>query len=201
MIKDVDGNKYKIVKTDEPSYLDKNGIYRFFIKRDILEALIKDSKLDSVQKEYLIKNLNEENYEIESKDFYCVYVGQTTKGFENRVIKNHIKGSGGSTMRNSLKALGFDNNKLKGLFQNENNYIFKIENIADNKIDFEELKAINSNGFHLLNLENNKHYFEKDKDTLIEILLKIKLLRKSLNQVNTTLKAPKNSTKPKTTKP
>ena len=104
-------------------------------------------------------------------------------------------------MRNSLKALGFDNNKLKVLFQNENNYIFKIENIADDKIDFEELKAINSNGFHLLNLENNKHYFEKDKDTLIEILLKIKLLRKSLNQVNTTLKAPKNSTKPKTTKP
>ena len=41
MIKDVYGNKYKIVKTDEPSYLDKNGIYRFFIKRDILEALIK----------------------------------------------------------------------------------------------------------------------------------------------------------------
>lgn len=161
-------------------FLSKKGIYKFYIKEDRLKELINNSDLESNLKKYLLKDFKifdkSETLSMDDIKYYCIYVGKADKRFRTRVINHHIRNTWKSTLRTSLKAFNYDDDKLKVLFNdiNSENFIFELKNV-DNEIEVEEFKEIN-NKFHLLNLRDNGYYFKKTD--LIKILLNIRELRR-----------------------
>ena len=176
MIKDKNG----AIIDKNNSIMGEKGIYKFYVKINDLETMLNNLKIKDL-------NIDEkiEKCEFDS-NFYCVYVGQTKAngekytGFTSRVYNSHIKGSGKSTLRKSLKvALKLDDSGIKHFFKNENNYLFVLFNEPkEDLIDYEELDAINGKGFKILNVSENKYYLEKDE--YIKVLLKFKELRKNV---------------------
>ena len=96
----------------------KKGIYKFYVKRNDLETMLNNLKLNNLKIYEDIEKCEFDN------DFYCVYVGQTqsdSNGFKNRVYYSHILGrkkskGNESKLRISLKAdLNYDENELNTL--------------------------------------------------------------------------------------
>ena len=176
MIKDKNGNKIDL----KGSSIREKGIYKFYVKKDRFEEML-------VKLGLTFSDLNGEIEKCEFDDeFYCVYVGQTKAkdGFYSRVYHSHILGKKKSkkersTLRKSLRAIfNFNDNDLNS-FLNENSeesLFVLIDEPDESKIDFNELNAINNNGFKILNINDNGYYF-KFKE-YINALLKLKNLRK-----------------------
>ena len=171
MIKDENNNvidlKNKLIK--------KKGIYKFYVREETLKKLLENLELNKIE------DINKNIEKYKNEDFYCVYVGQTkaeNNGFRSRVYNNHILGKGKSTLRKSLKAaLNYKSyDDIDIFFNNENNYLFILKEVSTiSKIDLEELEEINNDKFKILNINDNKHYLDKDK---LKSLLKLKSLRK-----------------------
>lgn len=165
---------------EDNNFLSKKGIYKFYIKEDRLKELINNSDLESNLKKYLLKDFKifnkSETLSMDDIKYYCIYVGKADKGFRTRVINHHIRNEWKSTLRASLKALNYDDDKLKALFNdiNSDNFIFTLEE-TNNEIEVKEFKEINNKTFHLLNLRDNGYYFKNKK--LIKTLLNIRDLR------------------------
>lgn len=163
--------KLEEVKNDE--FLKKNnGLYKLYVNEEILAKIKERLNLSNLSNELIEATVYNDIL------YYCVYVGKCDRedGFYGRIVCNHMRGpASNSTLRRTLIALfGYSEEEVTNFLSDDKICFFEILSIKNRTLILGlEKKAINAS-IHILNLDDNDFYKNKEYSGSKDILSKLR---------------------------